>query len=49
MLHALSDPIRRDIARVLYDEGSRVCGQLDFPGLLDAAQVTAPAPALTPA
>ncbi|GAU68136.1 putative ArsR family transcriptional regulator [Streptomyces sp. NBRC 110611] len=86
VLHALSDPIRRDIARVMHQEGSRVCGQLDypiakstlshhlkvlreagvmytevrgtsrkitlrrddletrFPGLLDAVQVTAPAP-----
>jgi DNA-binding transcriptional ArsR family regulator len=31
VLHALSDPIRRDIARVLHVEGSRVCGQLDYP------------------
>ncbi|WP_274915249.1 ArsR/SmtB family transcription factor [Streptomyces sp. WZ-12] len=86
VLHALSDPIRRDIARVMHQEGPRVCGQLNypiakstlshhlkvlresgvmhtevrgtsrkitlrrddldirFPGLLDAVQVTAPAP-----
>ncbi|CAL9422873.1 MULTISPECIES: ArsR/SmtB family transcription factor [Streptomyces] len=86
VLHALSDPIRRDIARVMHEQGPRVCGQLDypiakstlshhlkvlresgvmhtevrgttrvitlrrediearFPGLLDAVQVTAPAP-----
>jgi DNA-binding transcriptional ArsR family regulator len=86
ILHALSDPIRRDIARVIHLHGHRVCGQLDypiakstlshhlkvlresgvmhtevrgttrivtlrrddldarFPGLLDAVQVTAPAP-----
>ncbi|MFJ2609977.1 ArsR/SmtB family transcription factor [Streptomyces sp. NPDC091279] len=31
VLHALSDPIRRDVARVLHREGSRVCGQLDYP------------------
>ncbi|MER5887518.1 helix-turn-helix domain-containing protein [Streptomyces sp. NPDC001941] len=31
VLHALSDPIRRDIARVMHLEGSRVCGQLDYP------------------
>ncbi|MFJ3659348.1 ArsR/SmtB family transcription factor [Streptomyces sp. NPDC090119] len=31
VLHALSDPIRRDIARVLHEEGSRVCGQLEYP------------------
>lgn len=31
VLHALSDPIRRDIARVMYLEGSRSCGQLDYP------------------
>ncbi|WP_043264800.1 helix-turn-helix transcriptional regulator [Streptomyces sp. CT34] len=86
VLHALSDPIRRDVARVMHQEGSRACGQLNypiakstlshhlkvlresgvmhtevrgtarvitlrrediearFPGLLDAVQVTAPAP-----
>ncbi|MER5448733.1 ArsR/SmtB family transcription factor [Streptomyces sp. NPDC059690] len=91
VLHALSDPIRRDIARVMHAEGSRSCGQLDypiakstlshhlkvlresgvmhtevrgttriitlrrddldarFPGLLDAVQVTAPAPEELPA
>ncbi|MER8012067.1 MULTISPECIES: helix-turn-helix transcriptional regulator [unclassified Streptomyces] len=91
VLHALSDPIRRDIARVMHEEGSRSCGQLDypiakstlshhlkvlresgvmhtevrgttriitlrrddldarFPGLLDAVQVTAPAPEELPA
>ncbi|WP_405805534.1 helix-turn-helix domain-containing protein [Streptomyces sp. NBC_00210] len=91
VLHALSDPIRRDIARVMYLEGSRMCGQLDypiakstlshhlkvlresgvmhtevrgttriitlrrddldarFPRLLDAVQVTAPAPEKEPA
>ncbi|MEU6064304.1 MULTISPECIES: ArsR/SmtB family transcription factor [Streptomyces] len=91
VLHALSDPIRRDIARVMHTEGSRTCGQLDypiakstlshhlkvlresgvmhtevrgttriitlrrddldarFPGLLDAVQVTRPAPDEKPA
>ncbi|MCD9140700.1 ArsR/SmtB family transcription factor [Streptomyces albireticuli] len=86
VLHALSDPIRRDIARTLYEGGPMVCGRLSypiakstlshhlkvlresglmatevrgtsrvislrrtdidlrFPGLLDAVQVTAPAP-----
>lgn len=86
VLHALSDPIRRDVARTMHTDGPRVCGQLSypiakstlshhlkvlreaglmrteirgttrvitlrrddldarFPGLLDAVQVTAPAP-----
>ncbi|MFF3322711.1 ArsR/SmtB family transcription factor [Streptomyces sp. NPDC002889] len=31
VLHALSDPIRRDIARTMHLEGPRVCGQLSYP------------------
>ncbi|MEV3859953.1 helix-turn-helix domain-containing protein [Streptomyces sp. NPDC050095] len=31
VLHALSDPIRRDIARTMHVEGPRVCGQLSYP------------------
>ncbi|MBT2385127.1 helix-turn-helix transcriptional regulator [Streptomyces sp. ISL-11] len=31
VLHALSDPIRRDIARTLHADGPRVCGQLSYP------------------
>jgi DNA-binding transcriptional ArsR family regulator len=31
VLHALSDPIRRDIARRMHVDGPRVCGQLSYP------------------
>ncbi|MEU6862263.1 helix-turn-helix domain-containing protein [Streptomyces sp. NPDC046876] len=31
VLHALSDPIRRDIARTMHRDGPCICGQLSYP------------------